>query len=469
MDTAKPPKPNFLRNLIAQNFIDLRDLPDTLKLLTVVGYLVVLGQLVFTLLVDLAGERLPKVVYSLPGSTTNQVPLFVMAIAGLSFILGWAYLLAGAAAAKARVFLPVLVLFAVQLFLVASLLGFVLELVFFVVVLIIYGLTFRTPFWRDLPGLHFFGWLAAVSVIVLLSVGTSATNAEVAIALSTNFGMVMLLTLLFWVVLSFSVFDLGIKIGRFFTRFARKYLPFPTLNALVIFLLLIHPVVAALIIWLGRDPFWSFDMPFSIVFPVAALIVWITRRWSPSVAAVFLALSLTTPVVMVGLSGAFAGKSSFAENLLKLTGIFTPTLMFVALTTYNLFGIGVTFTGVDGRILPKRARVLLYFGTLLLVVACMLFASNETLAGTNQLSTDFQEFINGVIAVSAFLVMIPYGIWMIWKRRELLIGPEKDLTGSPRWAWLESFPGPAWLALSLILASACACAGGVILISLVYK
>jgi len=174
-------------------------------------------------------------------------------------------------------------------------------------------------------------------------------------------------------------------------------------------------------------------------------------------------------VVMVGLSGAFAGKSSFAENLLKLTGIFTPTLMFVALATYNLIGIGVKFTGVDGRILPKRSRVMLYFGTLLLVVACMLFASNETLAGTNQLSTDFQKFINDVIAVSAFLVMIPYGIWMIWKRRELLIGPEKDLTGSPRWTWLESFPGPAWLALSLILSCACACAGGVILISLVYK
>ena len=81
---------------------------------------------------------------------------------------------------------------------------------------------------------------------------------------------------------------------------------------------------------------------------------------------------------------AFAGQD-FAELLLKMTGIFPPLLLFVGLTTYNLFGMGVAFTGVDGRILPRRARVLLYFGTLILVVATMLFLSNERNAETNQL------------------------------------------------------------------------------------
>ncbi|MDP2995350.1 MAG: hypothetical protein Q8N46_09560, partial [Anaerolineales bacterium] len=193
MDTPKPPKPNLLRRTFAGNFIDLRGLPVSLKILTIAGYLAVFGLLFFTLLVELAGDRLQTVEYTLAGQN-DKVPLVVMAIAGLAFILGWAYLLSGAAAARARIFLPILVLYALQLFLVTggNLLLIFLELLFFFTVLLIYGLTFRMNFWRDLPGLHFFGWLGAVSVIVILSVGISPTNAEVASSLSANFAIVML-------------------------------------------------------------------------------------------------------------------------------------------------------------------------------------------------------------------------------------------------------------------------------------
>ncbi|MCX6035049.1 MAG: hypothetical protein NTV38_08750 [Chloroflexi bacterium] len=466
MDAPKPPKPNLLRRSIAGIFIDLQGLPVSLKILTIAGYLAVFGLLFFTLLVELAGDRLPMVEYSLV-EPTMKVPLVVMAIAGLAFILGWAYLLTGASAARARIFLPVLVLFALQLFMVTSLLGFFLELLFLIAVLIIYGLTFRTPFWYDLPGLYFFGWLGAVSVIVLLSVGTSATNSEVAGALSTNFTMVMLLTLVFWVLLGFSTIDLGIKTGRFFTRIARKFLPFPTFSALIVFVLVIHPAVSLLVVWLSREPFSSPDLVISILLIPSALVVWITRRWSASTAAVFLALSLAAPVVSVGLYMAFAGKD-FTELLLKMTGLFPPTLLFVGLTTYNLFGMGVVFTSVNGRILPKRARLLLYFGTLLLVVACMLFMTNERFAETNLVSQDFQQLTNSLFAVSAFFLGVPYVVWMIWKRRELLIGPEKDSSDPPRWAWLGRVPGSAWIVLSLILACACACVLGGILIWLAY-
>ena len=466
VELPKPPKPNFLRRFFAGYFIDLRDLPLSLKILTIAGYLAIFGLLFFTLLVELAGDRLATVEYTVTGPTL-KIPLFVVAIAGLAFVLGWAYLLTGAAAAKARIFLPVLLLFALQLFMVSSFLSVFLEVLFILAVLVIYGFTFRTRFWHDLPGLHFFGWLGAISVIFFLSVGTSATNAELASALSTNFGMVTLLTLMFWVLLSFSIIDLGIKIGRAFTRIARKTLPFPSFTGLIVFVLLIHPVVAMLVVWLTRDPLWSFDLPVSFVLLLGALVVWISRRWSASAAAVLLVLSVATPVVMLGLSMAFAGKD-FTELLLKMTGLFPPTLLFVGLTTYNLLGMGVEFTGVDGRILPKRARVLLYFGTLLLVVACMLFVSNERIVETNQLPLDLQSFINTVIASSAFLLVIPYVVWMIWKRRELLTGPEKDFSSPPRWTWLERVPGPAWIVLSLVLACVCACVVGGILVWLAY-
>jgi len=215
-------------------------------------------------------------------------------------------------------------LFALQLFLVTggTLLLILLEVLFFFTVLVIYGLTFRTHFWRDLPGLHFFGWLGAVSVIVILSVGTATTNASVAVALSANFNIVMLLTLLFWVVLGFSIVDLGIQIGRAFTQIGLRYLPFSTFSALIVFVLLIHPAVIALAFWLTKDGFLLLDLPFSILFILGALALWFARRWSASTVAVLLTLSLASPVVVLGLSMAFAGQD-FAE--LKYRRIATPS------------------------------------------------------------------------------------------------------------------------------------------------
>jgi hypothetical protein len=467
MDAPNPQKTGLLRSLFAGNFIDLQGLPVTLKFLVLVGYLAVLGQLLFTLLVELAGDRLSVVQYSI-AENNYRVPLLVMSVAGLAFILGWSYLLAGAAAAKARIFLPVLALFSLQLFLVTggNLLLVFLELVFFSAVLVIFGLTFRTRFWSDLPGLHFFGWLAAVSVLVLFSVGLSATNSKVAMALSANFSILQLLTFVFWVLLGLSVIDLGVSIGRWFNRVARKTLPFSTYSALIIFTLLVHPAVIALLFWITKDGFWLLDIIFSILLILGAGIVWIAHRWSPHTGSVFLILSFATPVVVLGLSMAFAG-NDFTQLLLTMTGIFPPTLLFVGLTTYNLFGMGMSFTSVDGRILPKRARILLYFGTLLLVVACMLFRSNDHIVGTNTLSLDIQSWINNLFALSALFIGLPYVVWMVWKRRELLIGPESDFSASPRWGWLTRISGQVWIALGVLLACACSCALAAILYTLI--
>ncbi len=365
MDRSNLHGSGFLRSFFSGVFIDLRSLPVVLKILVVVGYLAVLGQLLFTLLAELAGDRLGIVRYTL-ADENHIIPLLVLVITGLAFILGWAYLLTGAAAARARIFLPVLALFAVQLFLVTSgnLLLVFFELIFFVAVLVIYGLTFRTRFWLDLPGLHFFGWLGAVSIFMILSVGISATFSDMAVALSANFSMLQLLTFVFWVILGLSVIDLGITIGRWFSRLFWKRLPISAFNSLVLFFLLVHPAVASLIFWLTQDGFLLLDIVFSVLIIIYALVVWVSHRWSASNGAVILTLSLATPVVSLGVSMAFAGQD-FTGILLNMTGIFPPTLLFVGLTTYNLFGMGTSFTGVDGRVMPRRSRILLYFGTLI--------------------------------------------------------------------------------------------------------
>ena len=476
MDTTNPQKPGFLRRTIADNFIDLQGLPVSLKILTISGYLAVLGLLLFTLVVELAGDHLQNVQYMVTEENV-KLPLVVMAITGLVFILGWAYLLTGAAAARPGIFLPVLALFALQLFLITPwqtkqrfllLLFFLFEALFFLIVIAIYGFTFRKSFWHDSSGLHFYGWLGSVFTFVALSVGMAETNSDIAFALSGNFSIVLILTLVFWIVLGFSVIDLGIQIGRAMTRIGLRYLPSSVFSALIMFVLIIHPGVIALIFWLVRDGFLLLDFLFSILFIVGALVLWFARRWSRATSAVLLTLSLASPVVVLGLSMAFAGQD-FTELLLKMTGIFPPVLLFVGLTTYNLFGMGVAFTGVDGRILPRRARVLLYFGTLILVVATMLFLSNERIVETNQLFVEVQPLINGLLALSALAFGIPYVIWMVRKRREAMIGPENDFSGSPRWVGLERISRQGWFALSLILACSCSCLLAGILFWLIQK
>jgi hypothetical protein len=457
MDSPITPKPGFLQRTFTGYFIDLQDMPVSMIILTLGGYFVVLGMLLMTLVVELAGNRLPAVEFSITGQT-DKVPLVVLAVAGLAFILGWVYLLAGAAAARVRIFLPVLALFALQLFLQTNItiLNLYFYGTFFLIVLAVYGFTARTGFWREHPGLHFYGWLAAVSVITLLTIGLSATNAEVARSLSANFSIVLLLTLAFWVLLGLSIIDLGIRIGRMFTRLFRKYLPFHTFSALVVFVLLILPAAALLVFWLTKDGFWLLAVLIPFLLILAALVLWIARRWSVTTASVLLTLSLASPVVVLGLSMAFSGQD-FAGLLLNMTGIFPPTLLFVGLTTYNLFGMGVAFTGVDGRILPRKARILLYFGTLLLVVACMLFTSNERVSATNELSLDFQTMTNNLFALSALLLGVPYLVWMVWKRREMLVGLAAEMDLPPRWTGLERIPPLAWIALALVIACACSC------------
>jgi hypothetical protein len=87
----------------------------------------------------------------------------------------------------------------------------------------------------------------------------------------------------------------------------------------------------------------------------------------------------------------------------------------------------------------------------------MLFLSNQREVETGQPQVEIQPLINGLLALSAFVLGIPYVIWRILKRRESLTGPEKDLSGSPRWTGLARLSGKGWLALSLIAACPCSC------------
>ncbi|MCJ7432709.1 MAG: hypothetical protein MUO77_04400, partial [Anaerolineales bacterium] len=380
----------------------------------------------------------------------------VMGFTILFFILGWVYVLTGAAMAKARIFLPALGLFAFQLFIITGGGSFAAcaEVVFIFFFLIVYAITFRTRFWRDYPFVHFFIWLAILLFFMFFSVGFAETDAQVANSITANFSLILLLTLLFWVFLGLDIMNLGISIGRALTKIARRFLPFPALSALTLFILIAHPTFVLVLMVLTEGWIWLFDLALSIPLALGAVVIWFRRRWNLSTTATFLSLSLASPVASLGLSMSLSG-TDMLEALLALTGIFPPLLLFVGLTTYNLLGTGITFTSVDGKIIPRDARIPLYFGTVILVITFMLLMSNERVADTGKLFIDVQGMINGLFMMGGIFLGLPYVIWLIFKRREEIIGNEDEFMSPPRWLWLERIPARAFLTLSLI--SACLC------------
>jgi hypothetical protein len=456
--TFHPPSKSLFDRL-AENFIDLRGLSLTIKLLTIGGYLSVFFLLAIVLLFETIGKDLPSARFS-PSNNAQVVamPLAVMGVTILFFILGWVYVLTGAAMSKARVFLPVLGFFAFQLGLMTGSSGVAFsifaEVIFIFFFLIIYALTFRTKFWQDYPLVHLFIWLAVILFFMFISVGFAKTDAHIALGISANFSLIMLLTLLFWVFLGLDIMNLGIAIGRALTKIARRFLPFRVLSALTLFVLIFHPTFVLVLITLTEGWVWLFDLVLSVPLALGAVVIWSMRRWNIYTVATFLSLSLASPVASVGLSMSLTG-SDVLEKLLSLTGFFPPLLLFVGLTTYNMLDTGLTFTNVNGKVIPREARILLYFGVVILVVTFMLIMSNERVVDTGKLFIDAQGLINALFMLGGIFLGLPYVIWLIFKRREEIIGDEEEFTSPPRWLWLERIPAWAFLTLSLI--SACLC------------
>jgi hypothetical protein len=100
---------------------------------------------------------------------------------------------------------------------------------------------------------------------------------------------------------------------------------------------------------------------------------------------------------------------------------------------------------------------LIYFGALILVLTFMLFILNERSALTKEPILDIQALLNNLLALGALGLGLLYLIWLVWKKRENLIGAETDFTDPPRWHWLERFPSQLWLILSLVTACLACC------------
>ena len=150
--------------------------------------------------------------------------------------------------------------------------------------------------------------------------------------------------------------------------------------------------------------------------------MWLAGRWTSHTTVALLAFSITSPIASLGIALASETTQDFTSLAISAPGAFPPAFLFAGLSAYNLFGFGVRYTDIEGHIMPRSARILLYFGTVTLVISMTVFYLNQRSLGTGELNTEMQEAFGTFFSVGAVSLIPLYLVWFVWRRRDNLIG-----------------------------------------------
>lgn len=454
--------PKRFLHCLRESLIELSGLSPGLRALAFAGYATVFGLLVSALFFELRGGRLPGVEFEMTAGGLRSVPFAVMRLCSVTLVVGWAYVLTGATQCRRRVFLPIAGVFALQLTLLSAALGNWAILLVCAAALLIgvfvgaYALTHRRPFWRDRPLVQVLFWLGVMSFFTVTAWVFGRSAREVAAALNSAFLALSLLAVAFWVLLGVEAIGASIGLARAIGVGARRLLTEEAMRALAVFTLLARPSLAVLITYLTGDGVWMFDFLFSIPLILLTVALWATGRWTTRNAHTLLALGLASTAFTLALSLAFQGHD-LTELAISATGLFPPMLLFVGLTAYNVLGWGVRYANVDGEHIPRRGRVLLYFGGVILIITFVLFSLNQRVVATGRLDETEQVLINDLFALVALLLGFPYLLWVVWKRRDELIGSEAGYAAIARPALLARVPARLWIVAGILGASLFSC------------
>ncbi len=360
-----------------QGLIDLRPVGWDVRLLVAAGLLTVLVTLGATLLFG-HGSAGSKVTFT-PDPTnapdaTFSIPFVALLLAMLTFTVGWALLLAGAARCRFWVLALAGVLFAIQaLVLGNAIAGSAMPLLAFVCLEPLgigmalggyFGLRYLRRRWPWVGMIEIVWWLGLVSVFIALIWIGSESSAAVASYFTIGAGVVIILAAFLWFYLAVDIVDIGIKLGYLVVNGVRPWLPPQPARWLILAPLLLKPVIA---FGITETDFLVLDIVGSLAVAMAAVVLLVLRRYSATAAYVLLSLSVVLSVVSVGLALAERG-NDFSEFILEWTGLASPLVSFVVLTVWDMAASGARFANGDGKNLPRAGRMLLYGGALTLAV-----------------------------------------------------------------------------------------------------
>jgi hypothetical protein len=247
-----------------------------------------------------------------------------------------------------------------------------------------------------------------------------------ALDLELALSVAQVLSVPFWVLLGVEVVDGAATLARLFTTKLRGSLTEGKYRLLVLLILLVHPVVSSALIF-NDGGWWGIDLLVSLLLCLWAVGLALARRLSARSASLLLAISLILPVLTLGWSQPFR-ETDLTTVALSVAGVaanvLPAALLFVGLAAYDVLNFGARYANVDGRIMPRGGRVLMYFGAVLLVTAFTLFYLNARVVSTGQPDESLNLLIDMPFAIGILFLGVPYLAWMVWKRREKLVDIE---------------------------------------------
>ncbi len=473
----------FLRTLyyfylvpFREAFLNLKELPKPQRTLAIVGYSVTGALLIFLLVVELWGGGMGQVTFTRSdGSEMRQIPLAVIIVSMAAMALGWAFLLTGASDGHPIVFIPIAVVFGIQLMCVIpfentpALIAWCCSAP--TLILAAAGahiFTHKKPVWKELQVGEFLIWAAAGVFFLGLWGFTRGGLDLMAQDLDGIYSLVMLSFIPIWMLAGMAVVDAAVDLGRRFIKLIREKLSDETLLALTVFLIITRPVITVALfiidqingtqITLQENPLKTalvLDGIFSVPLLIALVIVRLSKHWNARSAAVLLGTSVATPAFTLGLAMALLGQNIFDpfEMTASSLGLMPSLLVFVALVVHTTLSMGTRFAEKGGKFLPRSGRIMFIFGMVLGLLSFTLFFVNTRSAETGLLDRQIQDGINIFFSLSVFLFGGPYLLWMLIRHRERLAGPAEDYV--PRPAAVEGQTAPRkqqWLTIATVSA-----------------
>ncbi len=437
-------------------FIRLDDLSPAMRILGILGYLAILFMLVLMAASVLWGSGWPVAAFTFMG-VPLQVPLLVQ-IAGLAgLFISWTYILTGVSGSHPLIFLPLLLFFGVEMVILAvSGNLFLAWLCTFLPLLLgvsaVHLFTYKKGFWQKYPLVLFFFWILLFFFAgILYWLGRDA-KAGLGTSVMDVFNLFYLFLLPFSLLFGLSIVDLAVNLAHWIVDFLRRLFPPAGIQALAAFLLIARLAVIPLMVALAPNVERVMQQPnvglkdillpaallldtlLSFPLILAALVLAFTRRWDGYRAAQLLALCLAAPIFALGLMLGLSGQGDISNTIeLTLTnvGVLPSMIVFVAMLTYTVLGLGTKFARTDGRRMPRRGRVLLVLGVGLLVASLATYRINLLEVATHLPAGHFVDVFGDSFAVGVVALGLPYLLWIIWKRPERLAGKREEFESVP--------------------------------------
>lgn len=407
-----------VRDAARARVIDLSALPLEVRRLAVAGYASVALLLGVVLLFEWLGPATPVVMIR-DAFQEVRVSLPAAGVASGAFALGWAFLLTGAFRCSLWVVLPVLGLFLVEwvAFLAGAPPAILLPLGAAGLLIARIARRNRDRDGRTLP--QFLGWLVFLGGCTLLA-WRAGTPAETVNMLDSGMTVLFVLLYPFMTLLGLELVDAGINLAGGAVGWLRRRLSDRALRVI--------PLLLVFVLWTGAlllAGFWGWSVPASVLAITAggtalllipALFLRLARRWTARAAALVLGLSIALLPLAYGLDMSLQR----ADALQAAAG--PPVFLFAVMLAYNTLNFGRRFAERDSPALPRPGRVLVYFGSILLLLSYGLLRLNTRDVDTGQIDRALHEIVNALFFAGVLFLGPLYLGWVAWKRRERLIG-----------------------------------------------